>query len=161
MHARLLIPKIKKLCEKYLEYDAEQLKKETLDLGFESRTHGNIEGLVVRGFALVRAAAIRELEMAHYDVQLNGGLAICRGHVAEMKTGEGKTLTATLPMFVRALAGEGALLATSNDYLAMRDAMLMKPVYNLLGKNLARRPDRRVLSRESLLLLAVPAVKRW
>ena len=133
MHARLLLPKIKKLYEKYLEYDAEQLKKETLDLGFESRTHGNIEGLVVRGFALVRAAAMRELEMAHYDVQLTGGLAMCRGHVAEMRTGEGKTLTATLPMFVRALAGEGALLATSNDYLAMRDAMWMKPVYNLLG----------------------------
>ena len=133
MQARLLIPKIKKQYEKYLEYDAEQLKKETLDLGFESRTHGNIEALVVRGFALVRAAAMRELEMAHYDVQLLGGLAMCRGNVAEMRTGEGKTLTATLPMFVRALAGEGALLATSNDYLAMRDAMWMKPVYNLLG----------------------------
>lgn len=133
MHARLLIPKIKKLYDKYLEYDADQLKKETLDLGFESRTHGNIEALVVRGFALARAAAMRELEMAHYDVQLMGGLAMCRGNVAEMRTGEGKTLTATLPMFIRALAGEGALLATSNDYLAMRDAMWMKPVYNLLG----------------------------
>jgi preprotein translocase subunit SecA len=133
VHARLLIPKIKKLYDKYLEYDADQLKKETLDLGFESRTHGNIEALVVRGFALARAAAMRELEMAHYDVQLMGGLAMCRGNVAEMRTGEGKTLTATLPMFIRALAGEGALLATSNDYLAMRDAMWMKPVYNLLG----------------------------
>jgi len=133
VQARLLIPKIKKLYDKYLEYDSDQLRKETLDLGFESRTHGNIEALVPRGFALVRAAAMRELEMAHYDVQLTGGLAMCRGNVAEMRTGEGKTLTATLPMFVRALAGEGALLATSNDYLAMRDAMWMKPVYNLLG----------------------------
>ncbi|QEG20165.1 preprotein translocase subunit SecA [Mariniblastus fucicola] len=133
MQARLLIPKIKKLYDKYMEYDADQLKKETLDLGFESRTHGNIEALVARGFALVRAASMRELQMAHYDVQLTGGLAMCRGHVAEMRTGEGKTLTATLPMFVRALAGEGALLATSNDYLAYRDAMWMKPVYNLLG----------------------------
>lgn len=133
MQARLLISKIKKLYEKYLAYDADQLKKETLDLGFQSRTEGNIEGLVVKGFALIRAAAMRELQMAHYDVQLTGGLAMCRGHVAEMRTGEGKTLTATLPMFVRALAGEGALLATSNDYLAMRDAMWMKPVYNMLG----------------------------
>jgi len=133
VQARLQITKIKKLYDEYLEYDAEQLKKETLDLGFQSRTHGNIESLIVKGFALVRAAAMRELEMAHYDVQLTGGIAMCRGHVAEMKTGEGKTLTATLPMFVRALAGEGALLATSNDYLAMRDAMWMKPVYNLLG----------------------------
>ena len=133
MHARLLIPKIKTLYEKYLQYDADQLRKETLDLGFQSRTHGNIEALVVRGFALVRAAAMRELEMAHYDVQMIGGLAMCRGNVAEMRTGEGKTLTATLPMFVRGLAGEGALLATSNDYLALRDAMWMKPVYELLG----------------------------
>ena len=133
MHARLLIPKIKKLYEQYLEYDADQLKKEALDLGFLSRTTGNIEALIVRGFALVRAASMRELQMTHYDVQLMGGISMCRGHVAEMRTGEGKTLTATLPMFVRALAGEGALLATSNDYLAMRDAMEMKPVYNLLG----------------------------
>ena len=59
MHARLIIPQIKKLYEKYLEFDADQLKKETLDLGFESRTHGNIEALVPRGFALVRAAAMR------------------------------------------------------------------------------------------------------
>ena len=133
VHARLLIPKIKKLYEQYLEYDADQLKKEALDLGFLSRTTGNIEALIVRGFALVRAASMRELQMTHYDVQLMGGISMCRGHVAEMRTGEGKTLTATLPMFVRALAGEGALLATSNDYLAMRDAMEMKPVYNLLG----------------------------
>ena len=133
MHARLLLPKIKKQYEKYLEYTPDQLKKETLDLGFESRTHGNIEALLVRGFALIRAAAMRELQMVHYDVQLIGGVAMCRGNVAEMKTGEGKTLTATLPMFLRALGGEGALLATSNDYLAMRDAKGMKPVYNLLG----------------------------
>ncbi len=133
MQARLLIPKIKKLYDTYLEHEPDQLKKVALDLGFESRTHGNIEALVARGFALVRAAAMRELKMVHYDVQLIGGLAMCRGNVAEMKTGEGKTLTATLPMFLRALGGEGALLATSNDYLAMRDAMEMKPVYNLLG----------------------------
>ena len=133
MQTRLLISKIKKQYEKYLQYDADQLKKETLDLGFESRTHGDIDRLITRGFALARAASMRELEMAHYDCQLAGGIAMCRGHVAEMRTGEGKTLTATLPMFVRALAGEGALLATSNDYLAKRDAMWMKPVYNLLG----------------------------
>ena len=111
----------------------EQLRDVALDLGFESRTHGKIEPLVTRGFALVRAAAMRELQMAHYDVQLIGGMAMCRGHIAEMRTGEGKTLTATLPMFVHALAGNGALLATSNDYLARRDAELMQPVYQLLG----------------------------
>jgi len=111
----------------------EQLRDVALDLGFESRTHGKIEPLVTRGFALVRAAAMRELQMAHYDVQLIGGMAMCRGHIAEMRTGEGKTLTASLPMFVHALAGRGALLATSNDYLAKRDALLMQPLYNMLG----------------------------
>ncbi len=104
-----------------------------LDLGFQSRTHGKIDPLIIRGFALVRAAAMRTLKMAHYDVQMIGGMAMCRGNVAEMRTGEGKTLTATLPMFIHALAGNGALLATSNDYLARRDAELMQPVYNLLG----------------------------
>lgn len=133
MQARLLLPKIKSLYEEYLQYDADQLSKVTLDLGFEFRTHGNIEALVPRGFALVRAAAMRELKMMHYDVQMIGGMAMCRGHVAEMRTGEGKTLTATLPMFLYALGGNGCLLATSNDYLAKRDAMEMRPVYNLLG----------------------------
>jgi preprotein translocase subunit SecA len=133
VQARLLLPKIKKLYEQYLEYDEDQLRKVTLDLGFESRTHGNIEALVPRGFALVRAAAMRKLNMVHYDVQLLGGLAMCRGNVAEMRTGEGKTLTATLPLFIHALGGSGCLLATSNDYLAKRDAMEMQPVYNLLG----------------------------
>ena len=65
MQTRLLISKIKKQYEKYLQYDADQLKKETLDLGFESRTHGDIDRLITRGFALARAASMRELEMAH------------------------------------------------------------------------------------------------
>jgi len=107
VQARHLIPRIKKQYEKYLKYDADQLRKETLDLGFESRTKGNIDTLIVRGFALVRAAAMLQLQMAHYNVQMQGGITMCRGNVAEMRTGEGKTLTATLPMFVRALAGEG------------------------------------------------------
>ena len=133
MQARYLIPRIKKQYEKYLKYDPDQFRKETLDLGFESRTKGSINTLIVRGFALVRAAAMLQLEMAHYDVQMQGGIVMCRGEVAEMRTGEGKTLTATLPMFIRALAGEGALLATSNDYLAKRDAEIVKPIYDLLG----------------------------
>ena len=77
--------------------------------------------------------AERKLEMSHYDVQLLGGRAMCHGQVIEMRTGEGKTLTATLPLFVHALSGRGALLATSNDYLARRDAQWMFPVYKGLG----------------------------
>ena len=107
-----------------------------MDLGFESRQSEKINRLIERAFALVQVAAKRKLNMTHYDVQLLGGYAMCQGDVAEMRTGEGKTLTATLPIFVHALAGRGALLATSNDYLAKRDAISMQPVYNLLGMSI-------------------------
>ena len=111
-----------------------ELKNRALDLGFEARKSEKLSSsLVERAFALVQTAAQRQLEMTHYDVQLMGGLAMVRGHVAEMRTGEGKTLTATLPLFVHALSGRGTMLATSNDYLAKRDALWMQPVYKSLG----------------------------
>ena len=125
--------KIKSLAEEYSTYDEKQLEGLALNLGFESRQSEKISPLIERAFALVQVAAKRQLNMTHYDVQLLGGHAMCQGNVAEMRTGEGKTLTATLPMFVHALAGRGALLATSNDYLAKRDAEWMQPVYNMLG----------------------------
>lgn len=125
--------KIKSLAAEYSKLEDAQLTDIALDLGFESRQTENIEPLIERGFALVQVAAQRQLQMQHYDCQLLGGYAMCHGDVAEMRTGEGKTLTATLPLFVQALAGRGALLATSNDYLAKRDAEWMQPVYRSLG----------------------------
>ncbi len=125
--------KIKSLSEQYSELEDAQLADIALDLGFESRQSEEIDLLIGRAFALVQVAGQRQIQMQHYDVQLLGGYAMCQGHVAEMRTGEGKTLTATLPMFVHALAGRGALLATSNDYLAKRDAEWMQPVYRSLG----------------------------
>lgn len=125
--------RIKRLAQEYSEFDEKQLKDLALNLGFASRQSDNITPLIERAFALVQVAAHRKLNMTHYDVQLLGGYAMCQGNVAEMRTGEGKTLTASLPMFVHALAGRGALLATSNDYLAKRDAIGMQPLYNLLG----------------------------
>lgn len=125
--------KIKTLAQEYAQLADEQLAGIALDLGFESRQSDDITPLLERGFALVQVASLRTLKMQHYDVQLQGGYTMCRGNVAEMRTGEGKTLTATLPMFVHALAGKGALLATSNDYLARRDAEWMQPLYNSLG----------------------------
>ena len=105
-----------------------------LNLGFTVKKTGQLAlSAIVPAFALVQAAAKRHLSMTHYDVQLTGGLAICQGKIAEMRTGEGKTLTATLPLFAHALAGKGALLATANDYLAKRDAMQMQVVYQALG----------------------------
>ena len=119
MFSGSIISQIKKLAEEYSQWDDEHLSGLALDLGFESRQSDDITPLIPRGFALVQVAASRQLGMQHYDCQLQGGYAMCRGNIAEMRTGEGKTLTATLPMFVHALAGRGALLATSNDYFCL------------------------------------------
>ena len=128
------LSRIKTLSKRYADKSDEELRDIALDLGFESRQYENVTRLLERGFALVKEVSRRKLGMEHYDVQLLGGRAMCQGHVAEMRTGEGKTLTATLPMFVYALSGRGALLATTNDYLAKRDAELMQQVYLALGK---------------------------
>lgn len=92
-----------------------------------------LEDILPEAFALVREAAKRNLRERHYDVQLIGGLALHTGNIAEMKTGEGKTLVATLPAYLNALTGEGVHIITVNDYLARRDAVLMGQVYNFLG----------------------------
>ena len=112
----------------------QQLRELALELSYEAKQNEkHTEIFVVKAFAVVKAAAERHLQMSHYPVQLQGGRAMFRGHVAEMRTGEGKTLTATLPLFVHALKGKGVLLATANDYLAKRDAQWMMPVYAALG----------------------------
>src|SRR3989339_2203223 len=89
--------------------------------------------ILPEAFALVREAARRNLGERPYDVQLVGGLALNEGKIAEMKTGEGKTLVATLPAYLNALTGLGVHIVTVNDYLARRDAVLMGQVYNFLG----------------------------
>jgi preprotein translocase subunit SecA len=129
-----LINHVKSQSKSFESHDDQELKDIALDLGFEARKSDKLpSSLLVRAFALVQTAALRQLAMTHYDVQLTGGLSMVRGHVAEMRTGEGKTLAATLPLFVHALSGRGALLATSNDYLAKRDALWMQPIYKALG----------------------------
>lgn len=116
--------------------DEHQLRKECLALRYEVLSGCPISQVIVRSFALVREAASRCLNMRHYPVQLIGGAAMIDGAIAVMQTGEGKTLTATLPLFVAALSGKGAHLATANDYLAARDAELMKPVFRALGMSI-------------------------
>ena len=93
----------------------------------------SVSYLVPESFALVREAARRTLNMRHFDVQMLGGMALFERSIAEMQTGEGKTLTATLGMYLYALAGKGSHLATVNDYLARRDAEWMRPIYEVLG----------------------------
>jgi len=92
-----------------------------------------LEEILPEAFALVREAAKRTIGLRHYDVQLIGGLVLHRGQIAEMKTGEGKTLVATLPLYLNALTGRGTHLVTVNDYLARRDARWMAPIFHLLG----------------------------
>lgn len=114
------------------ESDA-QLRRRSLSMRFRAKSGERLDKMLVEAFALVREAAVRTIELRHFDVQMIGGMCLFFGNIAEMDTGEGKTLTATLPMYLRALPGKGAHLATVNDYLACRDAEIMAPVYRLLG----------------------------
>jgi preprotein translocase subunit SecA len=92
-----------------------------------------LDDLLPEAFAVVREAAKRTLGQRHFDVQLVGGMVLHRGNIAEMKTGEGKTLVATLPTYLNALAGEGVHVVTVNDYLARRDSEWMGQIYRFLG----------------------------
>ena len=139
------------LDDQYRELDDEQLRKESLSLRYEVLSGEPVERIIVPGFALVREAARRRLGMQHYPVQLIGGIAMTHGAIAVMQTGEGKTLTASLPLYLAALAGKGAHLATANDYLAARDANLMRPLFELLGLSVGvvEQPTERSQRREA------------
>ncbi len=93
----------------------------------------NLDDLLVEAFAVVREASKRTIGLRHYDVQLIGGIILHKGKIAEMRTGEGKTLVATLPIYLNSLSGKGTHLITVNDYLARRDARWMAPIYSYLG----------------------------
>ncbi len=125
----LLGPKYKAMTDKELQAQTDilrsRLEKESLD------------GILPDAFAVVREAATRTLKQRHYDVQLIGGIVLHEGNVSEMKTGEGKTLVATAPMYLNALSGKGAHLITVNDYLAQRDAGWMAQIYHFLGLSTA------------------------
>jgi preprotein translocase subunit SecA len=110
-----------------------ELRKRSLSLRYRAKSREPLETLLPEAFALVREAAVRSVGMRHFDVQILGGIAMHHRCVAEMQTGEGKTLAATLPLYLHALSGKGVHLATVNDYLAERDAQWMGPIYRLLG----------------------------
>ena len=128
-----VLPKVAEL-EPGLEKLADhQLRKESLGLRYRARSGEPLDRLLVEAFALAREAGRRKLGMRHFDVQILGGAAVHHRSIVEMQTGEGKTLTATLPMYLAAIEGKGAHLATVNDYLAKRDAEWMMPLYQALG----------------------------
>jgi len=103
-----------------------QFKSEYLD-------DPSLDGLLPKAFAVVREASVRTIGERHFDVQLVGGLVLHFGKIAEMKTGEGKTLVSTLPAYLNALTGNGVHIVTVNEYLAQRDAEWMGPIYDFLG----------------------------
>ncbi len=128
-----IIEKIEALDEKFSAMSEKELRGMT-DVLKDRLTKGEtLDDILPEAFATVREASWRVLEMKHFHVQLIGGLVIHQGRIAEMKTGEGKTLMATLPAYLNALAGKGVHIVTVNDYLARRDSEWMGKVYNYLG----------------------------
>jgi preprotein translocase subunit SecA len=121
--------------------DDEELRKEADSLRERARNGESLDDLLPEAFALTREASRRTLGQRHYDVQLIGGMVLHDGAIAEMRTGEGKTLTATLPVFLNTLAGDSVHVVTVNDYLARRDAEWMKPIYDALGVSVASLQD--------------------
>ncbi len=119
--------------EAYATLSDELLRAKTDEFRQRLATGASLEELQPEAFAVVREAARRVLKMRHFDVQLVGGLALHQGKIAEMRTGEGKTLVATLPAYLNALPGEGVHIVTVNEYLAQRDADWMGPIYRFLG----------------------------
>ncbi|MDE0399016.1 MAG: preprotein translocase subunit SecA [Candidatus Poribacteria bacterium] len=110
-----------------------QLQSQTTEFRQKLDAGASLDELLPDAFAVVREAAVRTLKQRHYDVQIMGGIALHQGCIAEMRTGEGKTLTSTLAVYLNALTGKGVHVATVNDYLARRDAEWMGKIYNFLG----------------------------
>ena len=110
-----------------------QLQSKTPEFRQRLDAGESLDELLPEAFAIVREAGVRTLKQRHYDVQIMGGVALHQGNIAEMRTGEGKTLTSTLAIYLNALTGKGVHLATVNDYLARRDAEWMGKIYNFLG----------------------------
>ncbi|MCL5875991.1 MAG: preprotein translocase subunit SecA [Candidatus Dependentiae bacterium] len=113
------------------------LAHKTIEFKEQINAGKHLDDILPEAFAVVREAAKRVLHQRHYDVQLIGGIVLHKGKISEMKTGEGKTLTATLPLYLNALTGKGAHLVTVNEYLARRDAEWMGKIFNFLGLSVA------------------------
>jgi preprotein translocase subunit SecA len=127
-------PEMEALSESELREEADSLRE-------RARNGESLDDLLPEAFALTREASRRATGQRHYDVQLIGGMVLHDGAISEMRTGEGKTLTATLPVFLNTLAGDSVHLVTVNDYLARRDAEWMKPIYDTLGVSVAAVQD--------------------
>ncbi len=130
---KLIVQKINDLESKTVEMPDESFLTKTEEFKSKIKNGLKLDDLIPETFACVREAARRSLGERHYDVQLMGGVILHQGKIAEMKTGEGKTLVSTLPIYLNALLGKGIHVVTVNDYLAKRDSEWMGKVYKFLG----------------------------
>jgi len=128
-----LVEEISGLEKELQQFSAEKLQEKTKEFKNRLKKGESLDDILPEAFALVREVSKRTLKQRHFDVQLIGGIVLHQGKIAEMKTGEGKTLTATLPLYLNALEGKGCHLVTVNDYLARRDTVWMGQIYNFLG----------------------------
>ena len=130
---RKTVDQINALESQYEKLDDDQLRAKTQEFKERVATGETLDNLLPEAFAVVREGSKRIMKMRHFDVQLLGGMSLHNGKISEMRTGEGKTLTATLPVYLNALTGKGVHVVTVNDYLASRDARWMGKLYNFLG----------------------------
>ena len=130
---RKTVARINAMEPDYEKLTDDELRGKTLEFKERATKGESLDDLLPEAFAVVREGSKRIMKMRHFDVQLLGGMALHYGKIAEMRTGEGKTLTATLPVYLNALSGKGVHVVTVNDYLANRDAMWMGRLYNFLG----------------------------
>src|SRR5512143_803881 len=128
-----MVDKISVIEPQFVSLSDTQLKEKTSEFKKRLEEGESLDDILPEAFATVREVSKRTLRMRHFDVQLIGGIVLHEGKIAEMKTGEGKTLVATLPVYLNALTGKGVHVVTVNDYLAKRDARWMTPVYHFLG----------------------------
>lgn len=133
-----IVPLINDLEDEMVALSDEALRAKTDEFKERLALGETTDDLLVEAFAVVREAAKRTIGQRHYDVQLMGGMALHFGWIAEMKTGEGKTLVSTLPVYLNALEGKGVHVVTVNDYLAQRDSEWMGRIYNFLGLSVGR-----------------------
>ena len=127
------VNKINQLEESMAALSDADLGNKTLEFKQKLKAGSQLDELLPEAFAVVREAGKRTLGMRHFDVQLMGGMVLNDGNIAEMRTGEGKTLVATMPVYLNALTGKGVHVITVNDYLAQRDADWMGKIYDVLG----------------------------
>ncbi|MGD0354531.1 MAG: preprotein translocase subunit SecA [Dehalococcoidia bacterium] len=131
------VEEINSLEPHFQQLSDDELKAKTGEFKDRLENGETLDSLLPEAFAAVREASRRTIGLRHFDVQLMGGIVLHQGKIAEMKTGEGKTLVATLPLYLNSLEGKGCHLVTVNDYLARRDAYWMAPVYHALGVSVA------------------------